>query len=94
MNLTEMFEKYENEYLHFERVENKLSPRPDVHALILLTGLFPDDQDMICNAQHDIFYLDINCERFAEIATDEIIRELSRCGVHYEEEDESLAMFT
>jgi len=94
INISKMFEKYEDDYLKFERVENKLHPRPDICAFLLLDKLLPQEgQDLITAAQHDIYYLDIDCEKLAEVATELDIMTLARCGVHYDNETDSLAMY-
>jgi len=92
MSVQELFEKYEDEYLEFHRIENKRSNRPDLHAFLLLDELFPSDQDIICSAEHDQFWLDVPEEEIEKIPEDKII-ELVRCGVGYDEDIESLSMF-
>ena len=91
--LEELFELYENngEFLKFERVENKKSLRPDLHAFILLDDLVPGKIDMITAAEHDEIWLHINPEDLCCVITEEQVRELVRCGVRYS--DESLTMF-
>ena len=96
MKLKEMeilFDEYsENEYLEFNKVENKLSNRPDLHAFILLDKLVPGNSDLICSSAHDEFYLGVDEEDFSKIVTKEIILELVRCGVRYSR-DEGFCMF-
>lgn len=96
--LEERFEtitdQIDGDYLKFERVEKKLSERPDIHALILLDSLQPKTGcDLISAAEHDIFYLDIDADALNEVITDDQIRELARCGVHYNSDGDCLAMF-
>lgn len=91
MTIEELFDKYYDEYLKFDRIEKKFSNRPDLHAFILLDQLMPGTGDMVSAAGHDIIYLDIDTEKFLEIATEDIIRDLSRCGVHVDED--SLALY-
>jgi hypothetical protein len=83
-----------DEFLKFENVENKLSQRPDLHAFMLLDSLFPGDINMVSGASHDEFYLSISPEELSEKATDEQLIDLHRCGVRYDESNDSLAMFT
>jgi hypothetical protein len=90
MDIEKTFDKYEKEFLKFERVENKFSNRPDLHAFILLDKLFPEITDMISSAEHDQIWLDISMEDFEKIATEKIILELVRCGVMFDEESLSL----
>lgn len=94
IDLPETFDKYSDEYLRFERVENKLHPRPDLCAFLLLDKLLPNyGFDMICAATHDEIFLDSDCNRLAELATEEDILTLTRCGVRYDSDTDSLAMF-
>jgi hypothetical protein len=89
--LETMFDIYSDEYYKFERVENKKSTRPDLHAFLLLDSLLPDKRDMVCSAEHDQIWLDPDIEELANIITEEQVIELIRCGVMYEED--SLTMF-
>ena len=94
--LSATFDKYEDEYIQFQNVVNKRSRRPDMHAFIVLDELLPGDGkgDLISAAEHDQFFLDIEPEALARVATEEIILELVRCGVSFDEENESLFLFT
>ena len=94
--LVKTFEKYGDEYIQFKSVENKLSRRPDMHTFILLDKLLPGDGkfDLITAAEHDQIWIGIEPEALARVATEEIIRDLVRCGVSFNEEDESLFLFT
>lgn len=94
INLDEAFEAAEGEYLKFERVENNLSGRPDLHAFLLLEKLLPGgDRDLICASEHDEYWLDVDCEKLAEVATQDDINNLSRCGVRFDRDIESLCLF-
>ena len=94
IDLKETFEKHDDEYIKFDRVENKLHSRPDICAFLLLDKLVPEPgQDMVSAAEHDEIYLHTDCDRLAEVATDEDILTLTRCGVRYDDSNDSLAMF-
>lgn len=93
LNLAEVFEKFNDDYIKFERVENKLSGRPDLHAFLLLDKLMPGTRDMVSAAEHDEIYLDVDCEKLADIASEDDILALTRCGVRYDEGTDSLCMF-
>lgn len=80
-----------DEFLKFDRVENKRSKRPDLHAFLLLDELLPDDRDIVAAAEHDEIFLAPSPEDLARVATKEQIVELIRCGVRMSED--SLAMF-
>lgn len=94
LNLRAVFDKYEDEHREFERVENKLHPRPDLCAFLLLDKLAPEPgREMISAASHDEIFLDTNCDKLAEVATEADIVTLIRCGVRYHGQFDSLAMF-
>jgi len=95
MTLQEMFAKHADEYLHFERVTSPPHWRPDLCAFILLDQLVAGGagRKMIAAADLDEILLDVDCDALAAVATDEDIRLLVRCGVRYDSETDSLAMF-
>ena len=94
IDLYVIFEKHNDDYLKFERVENKLHSRPDLCAFLLIDKLLPNDgRDIVSAATHDEIFLDADCEKLAEVATEEDILTLTRCGVLYDRETDSLAMF-
>lgn len=80
-----MFDEYEDEFLKFDRVQNKLSNRPDLHAFLLLDQLFPGTRDMVSGAEHDEIYLDVDEDELREKATPDQLRDLHRCGVRCDE---------
>lgn len=81
----EMFEKHNDDYLRFEKVKNKHSNRPDLHAFILLDKLFPSDneQDIVSASTHNLIYLNIEWELLSKKLTEEIIHELVCCGISF-----------
>lgn len=95
MNYQEAYEKYsDEEFLTFDkRVINKLSSRADLHAFILLDKLVPGNMDIIGSAEHDEIWIDIDPEDLSKAATEEQMIELIRCGLRYNSETDSLAMF-
>ena len=90
MEIWDKFEAVNDDYLSFEKVENKRSKRPDLHAFLLLDELFPSHVNIICNAEHDEFWLDID-EDDIETLTDDQILELVRSGVRYDDGLQMLA---
>jgi hypothetical protein len=88
-----MFDATEDDFLDFEKVENPLSQRPDLHAFMLLDRLVPGKRELISASEHDEFYLSVDCEELSKVATLEIVRELHRCGVRYSAEYDCLCMF-
>ena len=93
MNLKEIFDKHNDEFLNFDAVEEKLSNRADLHAFLLLEKLAPGHRDMVSAAEHDVIYLDTDVEKLAEVASESQIIELIRCGVMLDSETDSLTMF-
>ncbi len=86
------FEKHDDEYLKFERIENPRHPRPDLCAFLMLHDLVPRGMDMVASASHDEITLDTDIEALAGVVTDETVRDLRRCGIRLVE-DSYLAMF-
>ena len=81
-NIEEVFDKFDDEFLKFKLVENKLNNRPEVHAFILLDSLVPGTEDMVSAAEHDEIFLSIETEDLAAShITEDQVCELVRCGV-------------
>ena len=93
MEIHDRFEAVTDDYLKFDRVENKLSTRSDIHAFILLNEIFPGTRDMVCASGHDNIWLDVGSEDCDKLTDDQVL-ELVRCGVMFDEESGSLSMFT
>lgn len=74
-------------------VTSRRSSRPDIHAFVLLNELVPGTEDMVSVAEHDKIWLSVSPEQLAAVATDDIVLELVRCGVCYDNGVHSLAMF-
>lgn len=80
--LEHLFQRHGKEYLKFERIQEKLSNRTDLHAFILLDKLCPKNTDIIDDAIHDEIYLDTSLEELIEAKiTEEQVIDLIRCGV-------------
>jgi len=92
-NLKKVFKQFDDDFIEFDRVKNKLSSRPDIHAFILLNQLCPGTRDMVSAAEHDEIFLDVEVDELSKAATKEQILELVRCGVRYDTSTDSLAMF-
>lgn len=92
--LSKMFEACEDDYLRFDLVHNKRSQRPDLHAFILLDERIPGTTDLISCGSHDEYFLSITPDQLIAVATPNLVRELVRCGVRYDEHEESLCLFT
>jgi len=77
----------------FILIENKRSQRADLHAFLLLDELLPGNQDIVACAEHDEIFLEVDVDKLREVAKEEQVLELSRCGVNYDESTDSLSMF-
>jgi len=93
IDIAATFEKYDDDFLKFDLVENKTSYRPDLHAFCLLDRLVPGKGDIVCSAEHDEIWLGVDIDYLAGAATEEEILELVRCGIRFDEGTDSLAMF-
>ncbi len=85
LDLNAAFEKYDDEFLKFDRIENPRHSRPDICAFLMLHDLVSSnkDRDMVCAAEHDEIWLEVDPEEVAANATEEQICDLIRCGVRY-----------
>lgn len=92
--MVELFEKHEDEYIEFERIENPLHPRPDICAFLLLHNLVPEDRDIISWSEHDEYGFSIRPEELAEVVTEEDIITLRRCGLMYNEHWDCFSMYS
>ena len=92
--MEDLFEKFEIDFLTFDKVENKRSLRPDLYAFLLLDALVPGTDDMVSFACHDEIYLSIEPEALSKVATEDQLRELHRCGVRHDTDNDSLTLFT
>lgn len=88
------FKSNAREMAHFERVTEKRSLRPDVHAFLLLDELVPPrSRKMVCWGSHDEIHLDVTvAELEASAITLAQVIELLRCGVFINNE-EYLSLF-
>ena len=93
MTLEEMFAACDDDYLDFDKWEGAPSKRADLAAFILLDKLQPGGGDIISASEHDEFFLSIDCEELAKVITRDDVLNLTRCGVRYSGEYDSLCMF-
>jgi hypothetical protein len=93
LNLSEVFEKYDDEFLKFSRIVEPRHLRPDICAFLILSDLsiFYQDRNIVDGAEHDEIWLSADPTEIAVNATEEQIRDLIRCGVFYS--DEAFKMF-
>lgn len=92
--LIALFEKFEDEYLNFDSVENPPTKCRDLCAFLTLDRLVPSDDayDIVDGAEHDQIYLATDIDKLAQVATEQDILLLVRCGVDYDDEVEALTM--
>jgi hypothetical protein len=95
IDLEQAFEATDDEFLKFDRIENPPHPCPDICGFLRLHELVPCKmgRDMISAAEHDEYFLDVDCEELAKVATQEDILFLHRCGIRYSTEFDCLAVF-
>ncbi len=91
--LEQAFERHSDEYIAFERIEKPAHRRPDVCAFLMLDAAVGGGGDMVACAEHDEIWLSVHVETLAAVATDELIRDLVRCGVRLDSDTDSLVMF-
>ena len=92
-DIRSLFEKHAHEYIKFEREEGVRFKRPDVAAFVRLYELMGGDRDLVCSAENDEIWLDVDIDKLGEVAKEEDIVFLIRCGVRYDSDVDSLAMF-
>lgn len=94
IDLEAEFKRHNDEYIKFENIKGPPCRRPDLCAFLLLDKLVPGERDIVSASKHDEIYLGISTEELAKVATSEDILYLTRCGVRYDSDTDSLAMFT
>jgi hypothetical protein len=94
MTLAEMFAQCDDDYLDFNAWADAPSKRADLAAFILLDKLQPGGGDIVSASEHDEFFLSIDCDELAKVATLEDVRNLRRCGVMFSESDDCLSMYS
>jgi hypothetical protein len=96
INLSEVFFRFEDakEHREFGRIDPKdrLHVRRDLCAFLLLDRLVPGDMEIIRAAQDDEIWLETDCDKLSEVATEADILMLVRCGVEYNERENFLVM--
>jgi hypothetical protein len=89
MEMREQFDKYDTEFIKFDRIENPPFRSPDICAMAYIEKLMPEHKgDIIVGADHDIVWL-----ATPETLTDDDVIYLRRCGVHWSSEGDCLGLF-
>jgi len=82
--MIELFEKFESDQYKFEDVEHKMSQRPDIHALMMLDKLAPNNSCAIVSTDYDVVYLAFDPDIVSNNVTEDQVRDLVRCGVLFD----------
>lgn len=87
MNIEDKFAEFMyTDFGEFDKVVNKRSSCKDIHALLLLESLgLIEGNCAITAIGHDEMYPNVNDEAL-DTLTDDVILELVRCGVTYNED--------
>ena len=93
IDISATFEKHEDEFLKYDRIESPRHASPDLCAFLVLHDIVGGSRDMVSSAEHDEIWLDVDISELAEKATESDIITLIRCGVRLDEEVSALAMF-
>jgi len=94
MDLHEVFARLNDEYLEFKEIDEslKISKRPELCVMLYLDKLLPDGDGLLESCDHERVFLQFDCDKFAEIATEDDVRFLLRCGILYDVESEKFYM--
>lgn len=98
IDVKELFEKHNEEFLKFDRINEPLSSCPDLCAMMYMMNFLTMKQrerhnDIISCSEHDEIFFSIDVDYFSEIASESDVIYLIRCGVRYSEEFSSFCMF-
>jgi hypothetical protein len=94
MTLKEMFKKCDDDFLEFSRIpidERRHKTRPDLCAFIYLDEKLGGSRDVVSRADYDKIWLSF--KNLDKLTLEDVLY-IHRCGVSYDEDDESLTMFT
>lgn len=99
IDVKELFEKHNEEFLKFDRIEEPLVDAPDLCAMLYMTNFLTTEQcechhNIILYSEHDEIFFSIDVDYFSEIASEFDVIYLIRCGVRYSENFSSFCMFT
>lgn len=93
IELINLFEKHESEYLAFERVENKLSAAPQIHAFVFLSNKYSGfSGDVIDGSDSNQIFLFPDLNDSLPFVEQDIV-DMRRAGVRYDDRCDCLSMF-
>lgn len=90
-DLKEFFDANFDEYLHFERVENKTTNRPDMEAFLMLDKQYNSNIGIIGSAIYEEVCLNVDIDKI-DLTEDDVIK-LLRCGIRFNSDYDCLSMF-
>lgn len=98
IDVKELFEKHDGEYIKFDRIRNPPSSCPDLCAMLYMSHFLTMRQkeknfNMLSHTSHDVVFFCVDVDYFSEVATEEDVIYLLRCGVGYDSSGEGLFMF-
>jgi hypothetical protein len=97
IDLKETFERLNDQYLQFNQIDIEDRPfsRPDLCAFARIDHLITSEEwsNIVSTAEHNRIYLDVDCDGLAEVATEDDVLYLVRCGVTYDMYFKRLTMF-
>lgn len=88
-----LFKKHDDEHGMFERIVFPVSQCPDICAMLLLEDICNHRARMIAGTAHDVVYLSVDPSDVAGKITEDQVIYLSRCGVMFDEAENSFFMF-
>lgn len=93
MNVKELFEKHENEFLNY-RADPSLEDK--VHDFVVFESLvkFVKRGDLIGNLGYEEIYLNVDVAEVVNTLSEDALVKLIRCGLRYSDEHECFVMFT
>jgi hypothetical protein len=100
MSMTEkeihgFFESHNEEFLKFERIPEaeRRHERSDLCGMLLLAERFPGTHDMVAGAEHDEIYLEAHADGDEWPLSEDDVIYLTRCGVRWDDDNNSFCMF-
>lgn len=96
LNLKDAFKNFEDDFLDFDSLIERLSSRPDLNAFTLLDKLIPskNNQAIISASRYQEYYLSIDVKELEKVITEKEVQALVRCGVRYDTTYNALCLFS
>lgn len=89
LNIQELFAKHDDKFLE----DSDEFDCRDLVAFNILKQYRGNDDKIICSAEHDVIYLNVDINLLAEGSTEDEIITLIRCGVIYDSYNECFSMY-